>query len=390
MKGSAAYLDHAWLLGYKDKFLSRFFIETLSYLANNPTDIDELLAKVLATGENNLHVMALLDKAHNETFGAPEPTPVRITPIKGKAILVSGHDLVDLHELLVQTEGKGINIYTHGEMLPAHGYPELNKFPHLVGNYGGAWQDQRKEFDLFPGSILMTTNCIQKPKDSYTDRIFTAGLVAYPGVKHIPDRDYSELIQAAMEQPGFAEDGGELTILTGFGHQAVIDRAADIVQLVKDGDLRHFFLIGGCDGAKPGRNYYTKLAEQVPDDCAILTLACGKYRFNKLQFGDIKGLPRLIDCGQCNDAYSAILIALALADAFECSVNELPLSIILSWYEQKAVCILLTLLYLGIQNMRLGPSMPAFVTPMALDVLVDKFNIKPIGTPQEDLKAILG
>jgi len=345
---------------------------------------------VLKCGEVNLKVMALLDKAHTSTYGHPQPTSVRITPKKGKAILVSGHDLKDLEELLKQTEGKDISIYTHGEMLPAHGYPKLKKYNHLVGNYGGAWQDQRKEFEEFPGAILMTTNCIQKPKDSYKARIFTAGLVAWPGVRHIQNRDFTPVIQAAMDAPGFAQDIPEQTITVGFGHEAVMSVASKVVEAVKSKAIRHFFLIGGCDGAKPGRNYYTQFAEAVPKDCVILTLACGKYRFNKLNFGNIGGIPRLLDIGQCNDAYSAIQIAVALAKAFQTDVNKLPLSMILSWFEQKAVCILLTLLYLGIQNIRIGPSLPAFVSPAVLNVLVDKFHLTPIRTPQEDLKAILG
>jgi hydroxylamine reductase len=315
---------------------------------------------------------------------------VNITPTKGKAILVSGHDLKDLEELLKQTTGTGINVYTHGEMLPTHAYPGLKKYSHLVGNYGGAWQDQRTEFEAFPGAILMTTNCIQKPKDSYKDRLFTCGLVAWPGVKHIADRNFAPVIAAAQAAPGFNADGDGKTILVGFGHGAVLGVADKVIAAVKGGAIRHFFLVGGCDGAKPGRNYYTDFAQAVPKDCVILTLACGKYRFNKLEFGDIGGIPRLLDCGQCNDAYSAIKIASALAGAFGCGVNDLPLSMILSWYEQKAVCILLTLLHLGIKNIRLGPSLPAFVTPAVLQVLVDQFGIKPTTTAEADLKAILG
>ena len=338
--------------------------------------------------------MELLDGANTGLYGSPEPTQVRITPVKGKCIVVSGHDLKDLSELLEQTAGKGVNVYTHGEMLPCHAYPALKKHPHLVGNYGGAWQDQRQEFDEFPGAILMTTNCIQKPKDSYKDRIFTTGLVAWPGVTHIPDnpggpKDFSPVIEAAMAAPGFAEDAEEKTITVGFGHNAVMGVADKVVEAVKAGDIRHFFLIGGCDGAKTGRNYYTEFAQQVPDDCAILTLACGKYRFNKMDFGDIGGIPRLLDVGQCNDAYSAIKIAGALAEAFDCEINELPLSLILSWYEQKAVAILLSLLHLGVKDMRIGPSLPAFVGPNVLQVLVDNFDLKPISTPQEDLQAVL-
>ena len=305
-------------------------------------------------------------------------------------MLVSGHDLKDLEMILKQTEGKGINVYTHGEMLPCHGYPQLKKYKHLVGNYGGAWQDQQKEFDAFPGSIIMTTNCIQKPRDSYKARIFTTGLVAWPGVHHIADKNFAPAIEMALASEGFASDGEEKYITVGFGRNAVLGVADKVIDAVKSGAIKHFFLIGGCDGAKPGRNYYTDFAENVPSDSVILTLACGKYRFNKLEFGDIGGIPRLLDIGQCNDAYSAIKIAVALADAFKCGVNDLPLSLILSWHEQKAVCILLTLLHLGIKNIRLGPTLPAFVTPAVLNVLVEKFNIMPTTTAQQDLKAILG
>ena len=390
LKGVAAYADHAQILGIEEEAVWATFHEMLDYLASNPTDINELMGMCLRCGEMNLRVMELLDKAHTSTYGMPEPTAVRIEPLAGKAILISGHDLKDLEELLVQTQGKGINVYTHGEMLPAHGYPELKKYPHLAGNYGGAWQDQQQEFDAFPGAILMTTNCIQKPRDSYKDRIFTAGLVAWPGVTHTHDRDFSAVIDAALQASGFSEDGSAKTIMVGFARNAVLGVADKVIEAVKAGNIRHFFLIGGCDGAKPGRNYFTDLAQQVPDDCVILTLACGKYRFNKLEFGDIGGIPRLLDIGQCNDAYSAVQIALALADAFETDVNSLPLSLILSWYEQKAVAILLSLLHLGIKNIRLGPTLPAFVTPPVLDVLVENFNIMPISSPEADLQAILG
>ncbi|MCX5648823.1 MAG: hydroxylamine reductase [Planctomycetota bacterium] len=389
LKGAAAYADHAQILGQSDDGVYAFFHETLDMLAREKPSADELLARALAVGEANLKIMGLLDAANTGAYGNPEPTAVRITPKKGKAIVVSGHDLKDLEELLKQTQGTGINVYTHGEMLPAHAYPGLKKYPHLAGNYGGAWQDQRDEFDAFPGAILMTTNCIQKPRDSYIGRIFTSGLVAWPGVRHIGDRNFKPLIEAALAAPGFAEDVPEKTILVGFGHAAVLGVAEKVIEAVKAGKIRRFFLIGGCDGAKPGRNYYTELAEAVPDDCVILTLACGKYRFNKLAFGDIGGIPRLLDCGQCNDAYSAIRIAGALAEAFGCGVNDLPLSLILSWYEQKAVVILLTLLHLGIRNIRLGPSLPAFVTPAMLKVLAEKFNIMPISTPKADLEAAL-
>ena len=390
LKGAAAYVDHAQILGVADDELFDAFNEILAFLAGNPTDINELTAQALKVGEVNLKAMELLDKANTDAYGQPEPTEVRVTPVAGKCILVSGHDLKDLEALLKQTEGKDINIYTHGEMLPCHGYPELKKYPHLVGNYGGAWQDQRKEFDAFPGAILMTTNCIQKPKETYAARIFTCGLVQWPGATHIADGDFSPVIEAAQAADGFSEDAEAKTIMVGFGHAAVLGVADKVIEAVKAGDIKHFFLIGGCDGAKTGRNYYTELAQSVPDDCVILTLACGKYRFNKLPFGDIGGIPRLLDIGQCNDAYSAIQIAVALAGAFGCGVNDLPLSMILSWYEQKAVAILLTLLNLGIQNIRIGPTLPAFISPAVLGVLVDKFNIAPVTTPEADLKAILG
>jgi hydroxylamine reductase len=333
--------------------------------------------------------MELLDAANTGSFGHPEPTEVRVEPRKGKAIVVSGHDLADLRELLEQTAGKNINVYTHGEMLPAHGYPELKKYPHLAGNYGGAWMDQGPEFDAFPGAILMTSNCIQQPRDNYKGRIFTAGPVAWPGVTHIAGRDFTPLIEAALAAPGFEKDGPDTRILVGFGRNAVLGAAGAVIEGVKSGAIRHFFLIGGCDGAKPGRNYYTEFAQSAPQDTIILTLGCGKYRFNKLDFGTAAGLPRLLDIGQCNDAYSAIQIAVALANAFGCRVNDLPLSLVLSWYEQKAVAILLTLLHLGIRNIRLGPSLPAFVTPAVLKVVVDNYNIMPIQTAEQDLAAIL-
>ncbi|HOD39378.1 MAG TPA: hydroxylamine reductase [Candidatus Wallbacteria bacterium] len=389
LKGTAAYADHAHILNKDDDSIYGFFHEALDFLTKENPTVDELLGLNLKCGEINFKVMGLLCEANTGTYGNPVPTKVRINPLKGKAILVSGHDLKDLEELLKQTEGKGINIYTHGEMLPAHGYPGLKKYKHLAGNYGGAWQDQRKEFDEFPGAILMTTNCIQKPQDTYKARIFTCGLVAWPGVTHINNRDFSPVIKAALDAPGFSADGDGKEIMVGFGHNAVLGVADKVIEGVKAGAIKHFFLIGGCDGAKPGRNYYTEFAEQAPKDTVILTLACGKFRFNKLEFGDIGGIPRLLDVGQCNDAYSAIQIALALAGAFKCGVNELPLSLILSWYEQKAVCILLTLLHLGIKNIKLGPSLPAFVTPTVLNVLVEKFNIAPTTTAEADLKAIL-
>ena len=390
LKGLAAYADHAQILGQESDDVYAYVHEALDFLTREDATADELVAMALRCGETNLEVMSLLDAANTGGYGDPVPTQVRIEPVKGKAIVVSGHDLKDLEELLKQTEGKGINVYTHGEMLPCHGYPELKKYPHLVGNYGGAWQEQQKEFEAFPGAILMTTNCIQKPRDSYQHRIFTCGLVACPGVTHITDRDFTPVIEAALAEEGFAEDGSDKTITVGFGHEAVLGVADKVIEAVQSGAIRHFFLIGGCDGAKPGRSYFTELAEQVPDDCVILTLGCGKYRFNKLDFGDIGGIPRLLDVGQCNDAYSAIVIASALADAFDTDVNSLPLSLMVSWFEQKAVAILLSLLHLGIRDIRLGPSLPAFVTPMVLNVLVENFNIMPVGTPEEDLAAILG
>jgi hydroxylamine reductase len=395
VKGMAAYADHARVLGIEDDEVYAFTHEALAFLADNPGDVDALVGIALKVGEVNLRVMEILDQANTGAYGHPVPTQARITPLKGKAILVSGHDLKDLALLLQQTEGKGINVYTHGEMLPCLAYPGLKRYAHLVGNYGGAWQDQKKEFEAFPGSILMTTNCIQKPAETYKARIFTTGLVEWPGVAHIDadgdgNKDFTPVIEAALAADGFTEDVPEQSIMIGFARNAVMEAAGAVIDAVKAGKIRHFFLIGGCDGAKPGRNYYTDLAQAVPEDCVILTLACGKYRFNRLDFGDIGGIPRLLDCGQCNDAYSAIQIAVALAGAFECGVNDLPLSLVLSWYEQKAVCILLTLLHLGIQDMRLGPSLPAFVGPNVLNVLVEKFGLKPITTPEEDLKAILG
>jgi hydroxylamine reductase len=390
LKGAAAYADHAQILGNEDAALYASFHEVLDALSKEKPTAEELLGWALKTGEINLKAMELLDGANTGTYGHPTPTKVRVTPVKGHAIVVSGHDLKDLEELLKQTEGKGINVYTHGEMLPAHGYPGLKKYTHLAGNYGGAWQEQQKEFEAFPGAVLMTTNCIQKPRDKYKGRIFTSGLVSWPGVRHIDEkRDFAPVIEAALAAPGFAADAPEQTITVGFGRNAVMGVAGAVIDAVKAGKIRRFFLIGGCDGAKPGRSYYTDLATAVPDDCVILTLACGKYRFNKLEFGDIGGIPRLLDVGQCNDSYSAVQIALALSKAFGIGVNELPLSIVLSWYEQKAVAVLLTLLYLGVKNIRIGPSLPAFVTPPVLGILVDQFGIKPVTTPEADLKAML-
>ncbi|MGC9021610.1 MAG: hydroxylamine reductase, partial [Dissulfurimicrobium sp.] len=334
--------------------------------------------------------MELLDAGNTGAYGHPVPTKVPLGAKKGKAILVSGHDLKDLEEILKQSEGKGIYVYTHGEMLPCHGYPGLKKYSHFYGHYGTAWQNQHKEFPWFPGPIVMTTNCIQKPLDSYKDRIFTSGLVGWPDVAHIKNRDFGPVIKKALEMPGFAEDTNKGSVMVGFARNAILSVADKVIEAVKAGNIRRFFLVAGCDGAKPGRNYYTEFVEKVPKDCIVLTLACGKFRFFDKDLGDIDGIPRLLDIGQCNDAYSAIQIAVALAKAFNCSVNELPLSMVLSWYEQKAVAILLTLLSLGIKNIRLGPSLPAFITPNVLDVLVKNYDIKPITTPDEDLKAILG
>jgi hydroxylamine reductase len=389
MKGYAAYAHHALVIGQENDEIYAFTHKALAATLDKSLGLMDFVTLAMDCGKTNLTTMQLLDKANTDSFGHPVPTPVQLGTKAGKAILVSGHDLRMLEELLKQTEGKGINIYTHGEMLPAHGYPGLKKYAHLAGNFGGAWQDQAKEFVDFPGAIIFNTNCIQRPADSYKDRLFTWGLVQWPDVKNINGWDFSPVIEKALALPGFPENPGK-EILTGFGHNAVLGVADKVVGAVKAGDIRHFFLIGGCDGAKSGRNYYTEFAEKVPSDCVILTLACGKYRFNKLDFGDIGGIPRLLDIGQCNDAYSAIQIAVALAGAFECGVNELPLSFILSWYEQKAVAILLTLLHLGIKNIKLGPSLPAFITPNVLNFLVENFNIAPIGTAEADLKQILG
>ncbi|QSV46097.1 hydroxylamine reductase [Geobacter benzoatilyticus] len=390
LKGMAAYADHAYILGKKDEEVFAFFHKAMAATADPAKGLMDFVGLSMECGKLNIKVMGMLNEGHVDHYGHPVPTKVPTGTRKGKGILVSGHDLRMLEELLKQTAGKGINIYTHGEMLPAHGYPGLKqKYPHLYGNFGGAWQDQAKEFPLFPGAIIFNTNCIQRPAESYKDRLFSWGQVGWPGIKHIAGWDFSEVINKALECPELA-DAPEKEILTGFGHNAVLSVADKVIEGVKAGAIKHFFLIGGCDGAKPGRNYYTELAEQVPQDCVILTLACGKYRFNKLEFGDIGGIPRLLDIGQCNDAYSALQIALALADAFKCGVNDLPLSMILSWYEQKAVVILLSLLHLGIKNIKIGPSLPAFVTPNVLNFLVENFNLGPISTPEADLKAALG
>ena len=390
IKGVAAYADHARILGQEDDQVYAFIHEGLAATLKTDLSLDDWVGLVLKCGEINLRAMELLDAANTGAYGHPVPTKVPLGAKKGKAILVSGHDLKDMEEILRQSEGKGIYVYTHGEMLPTHAYPLLKKYPHFYGHYGTAWQNQAKEFDAFPGAILMTTNCIQKPKDTYKDNIFTTGLVGWPGVTYIADKDFTPVIEKALSMPGFTEDGNGRSVMCGFGRNAVMGVADKVIEAVKSGAIKHFFLVAGCDGAKPGRNYYTRFVEQVPADSVVLTLACGKFRFFDKDLGDIGGIPRLLDVGQCNDAYSAIQIAVALSKAFNIGVNELPLSMILSWYEQKAVAILLTLLYLGIKDIRLGPSLPAFITPNVLDVLVKNFNIMPISTPEEDLKAILG
>jgi len=389
LKGYAAYADHARILGKESDEIYAFTHKALAALTDDSQDLNANVGLALETGRINYVTMELLNQAHVEVYGHPVPTPVQLGTKAGKAILVSGHDLKFLEELLKQTEGTGINIYTHGEMLPAHGYPGLKKYAHLAGNFGGAWQDQHKEFQDFPGAIIFNTNCIQRPADNYKDRLFTWGLVQWPGVKHVDGWDFSQVIKKAQECEGFEENLGQ-EILTGFGHNAILGVADKVIEGVRAGAIKHFFLVGGCDGAKSGRNYYTEFAEKAPKDTVILTLACGKYRFNKLDLGDIGGIPRLLDVGQCNDAYSAIQVALALSEAFDCGVNELPLSLVLSWYEQKAVAILLTLLHLGIQNIKIGPSLPAFVTPNVLNFLVENYNIGPIKTADEDLREILG
>jgi hydroxylamine reductase len=390
LKGVAAYADHAQILGQEDDKVYSFVHEALAATLDKGLGLNEWVGLVLKCGEVNLRVMELLDAGNTGTYGHPVPTKVPLGAKKGKAILISGHDLKDLEDLLKQSEGKGINVYTHGEMLPTHAYPGLKKYPHFFGHYGTAWQNQHKEFAKFPGAILMTTNCLQKPQDSYKENIFTCGLVGWPGVAHIEDRNFTPVIEKALALPGFAADVEAKSVLVGFGRNTVLGVADKVIEAVKNKSIRHFFLVGGCDGAKAGRNYYTEFVEKVPSDCIVLTLACGKFRFFDKELGDIGGIPRLLDVGQCNDAYSAIQIAVALSKAFNVGVNDLPLSMVLSWYEQKAVAILLTLLYLGIKDIRLGPSLPAFITPNVLDVLVKNFNIQPITTPDQDLKAILG
>ena len=435
IRGLAAYAYHAMVLGYEDKTIYGFLYKALMVIGCDDLGMTELLPVVLEVGEINLKCMALLDQANTETYGHPVPTEVSLTVEKGPFIVITGHDLLDLKLLLEQTEGTGINIYTHGEMLPAHAYPELKKYSHLKGNFGTAWQNQQKEFADLPAPILFTTNCLMPPKDSYKDRVFTSEVVSFPGVTHITptknspeiadntltqpsssettvpvsdkacsnetirtntSKDFSPVIKRALELGGYTEDktftgiNGGTKVMTGFAHNTVLSVADQVIDAVKAGAIKHFFLVGGCDGARAGRNYFTEFVKQTPDDSVVLTLACGKYRFNDLDLGTIGGLPRLMDIGQCNDAYSAIQIAVALANAFGCGVNDLPLSMVLSWYEQKAVCILLTLLHLGIKNIRLGPTLPAFISPNVLNYLVEHYNIAPVTTPEEDLKAILG
>ena len=396
IRGMAAYAYHAMVLGYEDAQVNAFFYKALTVISYD-LEMGDLLPVVLEVGEVNLKCMELLDRANTETFGTPEPTKVSKKIEKGPFIVITGHDLYDLKKLLEQTEGKGINVYTHGEMLPAHAYPELKKFSHLKGNFGTAWQNQQKEFDAVPGAVLYTTNCLMPVKPSYADRVFTTEVVSYPEMVHIgEEKDFTPVIEKALELGGYKEDvqqtgiNGGTELMVGFGHGTVLGVADQVIDAVKKGDISHFFLVGGCDGARVGRNYYTEFVKQTPEDSIILTLACGKYRFNDLDLGTIGGLPRIMDMGQCNDAYSAIKVAIALAEAFECGVNELPLSMILSWYEQKAVCILLTLLHLGIKNIYLGPTLPAFISPNILDFLVENYHISPISTPEEDLKKILG
>ena len=389
IKGVAAYADHAYILGQKDPKVFTFIHEALVATLDKSLTVNDLVGLVLKCGKINFRAMELLDAANTGTYGHPVPTKVPLGAKKGKAILVSGHDLQDLEAILKQTAGKGIYVYTHGEMLPAHGYPELKKYPHFYGHYGTAWQNQQKEFKAFPGAILMTTNCIQRPLENYQGNIFTTGLVGWPNVTHIADKDFSPVIEKALEMPGFPEDTDGKMVMVGFARNSILSVVDKVVEAVKNKSLRHILLVGGCDGAKPGRNYYTELVEKAPADTIVLTLACGKFRFFDKDLGTLGGLPRLLDVGQCNDAYSAIKVAVALADVFGVGVNDLPLSLVLSWYEQKAVAILLTLLYLGIKDIRLGPSLPAFITPNILSVLVKNFNIMPITSAEKDLKAIL-
>lgn len=390
IKGVSAYSDHAQILGQEDDSVYAYVHEGLAAIQRDDLTLDQWVDMALRCGGAAVKAMELLDKGNTETYGHPVPTQVPLGHKKGKAILISGHDLQDLEKLLQQTEGMGINIYTHGEMLPTHGYPKLKQYAHFYGHYGTAWQNQIKEFPKFPGAILMTTNCIQRPRNDYKDNLFTSGMVGWPGVIHIADQNFKPVIDSALELPGFEDDADNGEVTVGFARNAVLGVADKVIEAVKNKDIRHFFLVAGCDGAKPGRNYYTEFVEKVPQDCIVLTLACGKFRFFDKKLGDIGGIPRLLDAGQCNDAYSAVQIANALAAAFGVGVNELPLSLIISWYEQKAVCVLLALLHLGIKGIRLGPSLPAFLTPNVLDTLIKNFDIKPIATADEDLKAILG
>lgn len=390
LKGVAAYAYHAYILGKKDQKVFDFIYKGLAATLDKALDVNDFVGLVMKCGEINIRAMELLDAGNIEAYGHPVPTKVPLGAKKGKAIVVSGHDLKDLDELLKQTEGKGIYVYTHGEMLPAHGYPKLKKYPHFHGHYGTAWQNQQREFATFPGAILMTTNCIQRPMKTYKGNIFTSGPVGWPGTPHVTNEDFSAVIKCALELPGFQADTEGKYVTVGFGRNAVLSVADKIIEAVKNGNIKRFLLVGGCDGAKPGRSYYTEFVEKAPRNTVVLTLACGKFRFFDKDLGTIDEIPRLLDIGQCNDAYSAVKIAQALAEAFHVEVNDLPLSLVLSWYEQKAVAILLSLLYLGIRNIRLGPSLPAFITPNILKVLVEKFNIMPITTPEKDLKAIMG
>ncbi len=390
IKGVCAYADHAQILGQEDESVYAYVHEGLAAIQRDDLSLDDWVGLTLRCGEAAVKAMGLLDAGNTGVYGHPVPTPVPLGHKKGKAILVSGHDLKDLEELLKQTEGKGIYIYTHGEMLPTHGYPKLKRYKHFYGHYGTAWQNQIREFPDFPGAILMTTNCIQRPKNEYKENLFTSGLVGWPGIPHISDLNFKPVIDRALALPGFQEDKNGRQVTVGFARNAVMGVAGQVIEAVKSKAIRHFFLVAGCDGAKPGRNYYTEFVEKVPKDCVVLTLACGKFRFFDKDLGDIGGIPRLLDVGQCNDAYSAVQIAQALSGAFNVPVNDLPLSLIISWYEQKAVCVLLALLHLGIRGIRLGPSLPAFITPNVLDTLVKNFDIKPIGTAEGDLKAILG
>jgi hydroxylamine reductase len=389
LKGVAAYAYHAYLLGNKDQKVFDFIYEGLASPLNKSLGVDEFVSLVFKCGEINIRAMELLDAGNTERYGHPVPTKVPLGHKKGKAILVSGHDLIDLEEILKQTQGKDIIVYTHGEMLPTHGYPGLKKYPNFYGHFGTAWQNQQREFAQFPGAILMTTNCIQRPMEIYSKNIFTTGPVGYSGVTHISNKDFTPVINKALELPGFQDDVEGKSVLVGFGRNAVLSVADKVIQSVKDGHIKRFILVGGCDGAKPGRSYYSEFVEKAPKNTIILTLACGKFRFFDKDLGTIDEIPRLLDIGQCNDAYSAVKIAMALADAFKVEINDLPLSLVLSWYEQKAVAILLSLLYLGIKDIRIGPSLPAFITPNILKVLVDKFNIMPIKTADEDIKAIM-